>query len=174
MADESQRGVELERQAGIDTGYDYHFERNWGRFERGVWVLLLLILAAGLAGLFGRGPLNKVKAQLPDGTSIQYERVVRFKSPSVVSLSIPFVNGVSRVEVDRKSAEKLGIQQIMPQPTQDFGSEQLGPFEFRAPGPDVQKAFVQLSLQPSGIGPVTSSYRINNTTSVQLKQFILP
>ena len=62
----------LARQAEIDIGYDYDFEYKWGRFERGVWLAFGLLILAGLLGLFGKGPLNKVKRTLPDGTVIQY------------------------------------------------------------------------------------------------------
>jgi hypothetical protein len=164
----------IERQADIDTGYDYSFERKWGRFERVVWVFFVLLLALGMAGFFGRGPLNNVKRSLPDGASVQYERVVRFKSPSVLIFHLPVTNGWAKLEASTNAVKKAGLQQIVPTPTQDLGSEQVGPIQFHVADQKAKTVFVELAMQPSGIGPVTSRYSINGDTTVELHQFVLP
>jgi hypothetical protein len=164
----------IARQAEIDIGYDCEFEHKWGTFERVVWIIFGLLIAAGLAGLFGRGPLNKVKRTLPDGTTVQYERVVRFKSPSAVVFTLPVHQGAATVEANNAVVEKLGLQSLFPRPTLNIGSPQVGPFLFRASSPDAQNVFVELAMQPSAIGPVTSTYRINGLTSVSIQQFIVP
>jgi hypothetical protein len=166
--------VGLERQAGIDIGYDYHFERNWGRFERAVWIGLLTLLVLSMLGVLGRGPLNKVEKTLPDGTSVQYERVVRFKSPSTVDLTVPVVNGRATVEVDKKSALELGMQQVFPLPTQTMGSPQVGPMVFQSADPSAREVFIHISMQPGGLGAITSTYRINGQTDIKIKQIMVP
>jgi|SRR5579884_404177 hypothetical protein len=164
----------LERQAEIDVGYDYVFEQRWCTFERGVWAFFTLLIAAGLAGVFGRGPLNEVKLTLNDGTSVRYERVVRFKSPTVTNFEIPVSNGIAELEANTSAVKKLGLQQVIPQPTRTFGSEHVGPVQFQVVAPQTKTVFMQLAMQPSGLGPVTSSYRVNGQTTVQIKQFVLP
>jgi hypothetical protein len=164
----------LERQAEIDIGYDYEFERKWDRFERGVWLVYGLLLLGGILGVFGRGPLNKVKRTLPDGTIVQYSRVVRFKSPSAVTFTLPVHDGAATIQASNGVVEKLGLQSLFPNPTQNLGSSQVGPFRFQAASPGAENVFIQMTMQPSGIGPVTSTYYINGLTSVSIKQFIVP
>jgi hypothetical protein len=85
MEKEKQPG--LERQAEVDLGYDDAFEQQWEAFERCVWFVFMLLLIAGRVGSFGRGPLNQVKLTFDDGTTLQYERILRFKSPTVMNYS---------------------------------------------------------------------------------------
>ena len=170
----NQNMPDLQRQADIDIGYDYVFEHRWARFERVIWGTLGVIIALGIAGVFGRGPLNNVKRTLPDGTFVQYERVIRFKSPTVLTFQLPVSNGVARLEATTAAARKAGLQQIVPTPTQDLGSEHIGPIQFQASSPETKTVFVELAMQPSGIGPVLSKYSINNTTTLDIRQFVLP
>jgi len=167
-------GARLERQADIDIGYDYRFEHAWGRFERYVWLGFCILLGGGLLGIFGRGPLNEVTRTYADGTSIKYERVVRFKSPTLIQFNVPAENGLVTIQPDKAATEKLGLQQTFPQPSQSLGSAEVGPLEFKAQAADAQKIFVQLSMQPSSLGPVKSTYRINGQETVQIDQFIVP
>jgi hypothetical protein len=164
----------LARQADVDIGYDYDFEHKWERFERGVWAGFCLLILAGFLGLFGRGPLNHVKQSLPDGTTVQYDRVVRFKSPSTVTFSVPVQAGTATIEASKNVVQKLGLQSVFPQPSEDLGSQHAGPFRFQPSSPGTESVFVQLSMQPSGVGPVTSTYRINGQTTIPIIQFIVP
>jgi hypothetical protein len=111
---------------------------------------------------------------LPDGTVLQYSRVVRFKSPSAMTFNLPLQNGTATLQAGNAVVEKLGSQSLFPRPSQNLGSPQVVPFRFQAASPEAQSAFVQMTIQPSGIGPVTSTYSINGLTSVSIKQFIVP
>ncbi len=91
--------ADLERQAEIDVGYDFLFERRWGRFERGMWLFFVLLMVAGVTGLLGRGPLNHVKKTAEDGTTIQYEAAgmewklgVNAEGQSLESISAPLAS----------------------------------------------------------------------------------
>src|SRR5947209_3340773 len=91
-------GPSLERQSDIDIGYDNVFERRWSYFERFVWAFFSLLIAATLLGLLGRGPLNRVRRTLADGTTVEYERVVRFKSPSMITFVVPVKDGSASIQ----------------------------------------------------------------------------
>jgi len=166
-------GARLERQADIDIGYDFSFENAWSRFERYAWLGFSILLCAGLLGIFGRGPLNQVSRTFGDGTSIKYERVVRFKSPTLMQFIVPAQDGIATIQPDKLATDKLGLQMTVPQPSQALGSSQVGPFQFRT-GADAKTVFVDLMMQPGSIGPVTSTYRINGQNTVEIKQFIVP
>src|SRR5947209_3552085 len=54
----------------IEVGYDSDFLQRWMRFEKVAWVVMTVALAAGLAGVFGRGPLAKATVKAGDGTEV--------------------------------------------------------------------------------------------------------
>lgn len=165
---------QLERQADVDIGYDYSFEHKWAHFERVVWVLFTALLVLSLLGFLGRGPLNRVSQRSEDGTLVRYERVVRFKSPSVVTFDIPVRNGVAELEPSQAALKQLGLERVLPPPTKNLGSEQVGPLLFQPSPPDATHVFVELAVQPSGLGPVTSTYLINGRDTIIIGQFIVP
>ena len=91
-----------------------------------------------------------------------------------MNFTVPVVSGVARIEADKTAIQKLGLQQVVPQPTQNFGSDRLGPIQFQAPDPNAKTVFLQLSMQPGSIGRVKSNYRLNGKTTVEIHQLILP
>jgi hypothetical protein len=57
---------------------DMRLQRHVWRFERIGWVVLLVVIALTLGGLFSKGPLSSVEVSTPDGNlSVKYERFNR-------------------------------------------------------------------------------------------------
>jgi hypothetical protein len=65
------------------------FERRWNVFQTVVQVLIGLTIAAGLAGLFGDGPLARAERAVP-GTPLvlRYDRFLRAGYPSQMRVTI--------------------------------------------------------------------------------------
>lgn len=165
----------LQRQSGVDVGYNRPFEQAWGRFERYVWATISLLILVGIAGVFGRGPLNLVSRTLPGNGMVQYERIVRFKTPTVIRFALPVDHpGTVSIQLDAVAFERLGLQTVVPQATKSLGSPMAGHFVFDTDSPQTKLVFVGLSLQPSTIGPVRSNYLINGQIQITLDQFVLP
>lgn len=93
----------MERRAEIDTGYDYRFERRWGRFERLVWLFFAFLITLALVGVLGRRPLNQVRRTFEDGSSVQYERALRFRSATVIDFQVPVENGTATLEASQET-----------------------------------------------------------------------
>jgi hypothetical protein len=60
----------------VAVGEDLGFQRGWWRFERATWVCFVLILAADLAGAFGRGPLAELRTHRAQRHAIDVENSV--------------------------------------------------------------------------------------------------
>src|SRR5438309_901174 len=76
-------GREVSRIDSVQAGADAEFERFWVVLQKWVWAVMALFVAAGLAGVFGRGPLSKAKAGSQSRpVSVEYERFARYKTPS--------------------------------------------------------------------------------------------
>jgi hypothetical protein len=168
------RKPELNRRADIDTGYDELFERKWGRFERMIWITFGCIMALGLCGFLGRGPLNKKNVQLADGTQIKYERVLRYKTPGVVELQLPVSSGSAELRLSKTEIEKLGLKQITPQPSTNMSSENSATYRFQPADPTTRTLLVQLALEPASVGPVSSDIQVNGQQPVSVHQWVVP
>src|SRR5215218_6611781 len=93
MADERRnqgQPGELSRVGEVEVGFEQDFERKYYRVQRSIWVLLVLFLLAGIAGLFGRGPLSTTTRRSADGTvRLTYERLARFRTPTAMMVEAP-------------------------------------------------------------------------------------
>lgn len=102
------------------VGSDLEFQKKWSRFERAVWVLLIIFVLLSLAGVFGRGPLANAEKRASDGSmDIKYERVQRFGTPSVLSIEFPassIQDGAVHVWASDTLVKPLGTQRVVPQP----------------------------------------------------------
>lgn len=93
--------------------------REW-RFERVGWSALALVIAAGLAGLFGDGGLSTVAVSSPDGgAAMRHERVVRRNAPTEIELRLPAEAGgdtVAVVSVDDEYLRRTDVRRVTPEP----------------------------------------------------------
>jgi hypothetical protein len=108
-------------------GYDRDFETQWWRIEVCVWVFLVLVLAAGLAGFLGKGPLSHKKVGTADGMlTVDYPRVARYKTPEIMVIRIApaaYRNGQAYLWLNRAVIEKMGLQRIIPEPIRSMPGE---------------------------------------------------
>jgi hypothetical protein len=104
----------------VAVGADLEFQRRWWRFERTVWVVFVLIILLDLLGFFGRGYFAKSEMSTSDGTlKVQYERVERFRTPSILTVQInpsAVHDGKAQLWVSQSLVKPLGNQRIIPQP----------------------------------------------------------
>src|SRR5215217_6791280 len=111
----------LSRVGEVEVGFDLDFERRYYRLQRIIWVLIAAALLAGLAGVFGRGPLATTMRRSPDGTlRLSYERLAPFRTPSAMSIEASgssLASGELRVRIPRQLLERLRVQRVVPEPT---------------------------------------------------------
>ena len=134
----------------VAVGEDLEFQRRWWKFEHIVWSVFVLILAADVLGLFGRGILAKATRRTVDGALyLRYERIERASTPSIITIQIGQAavrDGAVRLFVGESVLTKLGTQRISPQPA----SSVLGGGGVTYTFPVTQTpATVELALQPS-------------------------
>ena len=163
---------ELNRQSEVDLGFDLTFEKRWYAFERALRWVLAFVLVAGVLGAFGRGMLSNRDAS-SQGARVKYERLLHYKTPSNIELQVPSVNGEARIEFCKDAAQKLGLSQTTPLPSENAASSETGPMIFRA-DPGQQTVAVHAPLQPSSLGPVHCTLKINGNDAFTIDQFIVP
>jgi uncharacterized membrane protein YcaP (DUF421 family) len=104
----------------VQVGTDLEFEYRWHTLQQIAWTLIGLLIITGLLGIFGRGPLSKIRIRSDTGAAtLEYERFARYKTPATLKL---FINGSTSsrgevtVSVSRTLLETIKIEQTAPTP----------------------------------------------------------
>lgn len=106
------------RAGDLEISQDLEHEKKAWRVQRIGWVVLGLVWLAGLAGLFGSGPLSGATATGPD-LRLEYERFVRYTAPQELTLHLgPGATARPKVRlwVDSKYLESQQIESVVPEP----------------------------------------------------------
>jgi hypothetical protein len=117
------------RVGDLQIDQDLDFQRREWTAQRIGWAAMGLVALAGLAGVFGHGPVARAEARNADGSlRLQYERFARKRAEGTLQLRLGSGVAVAdtvRVWIDRPTIEALGIQQITPEPAGvDAGADQ--------------------------------------------------
>ena len=126
------------------------FQERWWTFEKAIWSVFALILAADVLGAFGRGWLAKGKiAETGSGVVVDYERVERASTPSIMDIHIQpdaVAGGAVRLFVSDTIVKQLGNMRVAPQPqSSEIGNKGIT-YTFPVNG---MPAEVQFALEPS-------------------------
>jgi hypothetical protein len=106
--------------------------------------------------------------------SVDFEPVARHGTPTQVTLSLPVEPGPGLVAVEFPTllADSMGLQMVLPRPSQqEAGPDTLG-MSFAA-SPGQHRISVRLTLKPDTVGPVRLSARLGQR-SLEWTQVVLP
>lgn len=161
----------------LEVGYDLAFERSWHHAELAGRVVIALVVAAGLAGLLGRGPFSHHTASADHGSlRVDFEPVARFGTPTQVTLHVrPPPEQPREVDLRLSSSlvEPLGLQSVEPRPVRSW-SEQ-GDLVVRLALPQGEaESLVRLLLRPSVVGPQWLTAEVGSGTALHWTQWIMP
>ena len=145
--------------------------REW-RFERAGWLFMALLMAGGLAGAFGGGPL--AHAAVSTGSSrLDFDRLVRHGVPTELRLTIgasPNTTGRLRVSLDWSYLEAVNLLEVIPQPMSTVSSADRVAWEFEA---DATGNRIVIKVEPTKVGAREGRLQIGGGT-LQFRQFVYP
>jgi hypothetical protein len=141
---------------------DMRFQEGSWRAERVGWLILGLIMAAGLAGLFSRGPLSEASAQ-GNGFTVDYEWLQRVTRTTRFTLRT-----TGRLRLGRAFAETYDLETIRPQARQETSVD--GALELNFDG----GAVVDISARPRRWGLVRLQVAAGSAPPVSFSVFIYP
>ena len=151
---------------------DLGFQRREWRAQRlGSWALTLFVVAAA-AGLFGSGPLSRVRATTPDGSlSVEYERFVRRGAGLrlVVHHDAP-ASGAVELRLDRAYVDGLRIERVTPEPeTIDVGATDV---VFTFSTSSATALAIIIDAEPLHAGRLSAQVRTSAGQPLQLSQLV--
>ncbi len=161
----------------IRAGFYPGFERGWRRMELLGRALMLLMVGATLAGLLGGGPVSPWTRKATDGAlEVEYAPVVRFGTPTGLTLRVPAPPGGDRAAVTLPGSlvERFGLQGINPRPAESQAAAD-GSMRLVFPvQPGAREAVVQLGGMPAGGGVMRLWARLDEGARASWSQLVLP
>jgi hypothetical protein len=160
----------------LEVGFDQIFERRWLWGQRAGRIVMILVTAAGLAGLLGRGPYSHRTVAMPGtGLKVDFEPIARSQTATQVTLHLTNTtpSPTEALFIGSNAVEPMGLKQMIPEPT---STEILpdGLLLTVAIPPGTRDAAFRLMLTPTGIGANELVARLNDGLPLRWQQFILP
>jgi hypothetical protein len=166
---------------GIDTGSNLAFEARFWTFQRLSWGLLACLVAAGLAGGFGRGFLSAATLPFSNGGDIEFEKLIRFKTPTSYMLNVrrtasgPTAVEEVRVNVGSGLLEKLNLK--IGESTPAVASVEGYPggmvLVFK-PAAGAEAFQIKLTFEPKAIGSLRGQLGLSGSAPLEIEQFVYP
>lgn len=161
----------------IEVDQDLGFQRRDWRAQRIGRLVLMAIVMAALAGVFGGGMLSSASVQSSDGQiRVHYERIARHAASQRLQVHIgPRVPGDSAVDlwIDQEFMHGLTVGEISPQPVQTRAGDQRLIYRFHLADPS-RAADVVFQIEADELWSRRGAIGIVNGASVRFRQFVLP
>jgi hypothetical protein len=131
-----------------DTEQQYDFERKEYVVRNVLWVGMVLFLAAGLLGVFGKGVLSLTRVD-GAGYYLEYERFLRDETPSSFSLYVQEKSEAPiRLAISRTYLEEVRIQNVIPQPKSAESRDDWIIYTFNAS----ENGLITVNFTPQNVG----------------------
>lgn len=164
-----------ERVGELDVGQDLGFQRREWRIQRIAWVVMLLVLLAGLVGLLGSGPLAHAWAE-SGGLTVQYDRIVRDRAPFEPRFMLApgmAAGGQAKIWIDRALLGKAEGQRVVPQPESEQSGAARVVFTVAVADPDAPAEAI-VGLDPHDVGGFSAGAGIVDGPRVEMTGFVVP
>ena len=160
----------------FEVGYDQRFERSWNRAEMVGRVVMVAVVAAGLAGLFGRGPFShRTERTEESGLAVDFEPIARSQAPTQVTLHVDNPTEAPTIDIfiGTNTVEPMGLQRIEPQPVETKAVKDGLMLTLAIP-PGTPDSEVRLMLQPAVIGDNELIAQRAGRAPIRWSQFVMP
>ncbi len=160
----------------FEVGYDESFERRWVWAERAGRIVMIVFVAAGLAGLLGRGPFSHRTSTIPGaGLAVDYEPITRVQTDTQITLHVRNESAAPmvRILVSTQLVEPMGLERILPQPLAEAAEGDGMALTFAMP-PGTRDGHIRFMVQPAGIGAVPLTAQLEGHPAVHWSQLALP
>ena len=145
----------------IQDDIRYH-RRSW-RIQRLGWGVMMLVVAAALAGFLGHGPLSRSSTGHADSSvRLEYERFTRYQDPQTLRVHLSAratAAEYTRVSISREFLDDSKIEAIVPHPEAQEIAHGRVVYVFRVTERGAPTV-VSFTLSAQRIGPVRGVIRL--------------
>jgi hypothetical protein len=158
---------------GVDDG---RFHRREVSMQRVGMAALGLFLLAGLAGVFGSGPLSSAQIDAGNGTRVEYQRLARAASPIELRLTTLRADPpVLQLWLSRSFVDAIELEDVTPEPERVaiHGDRLLIDIAVATPR-DSLPVTVVLGYQPRAMGRIHGEIGLAGGPAARFRQVIFP
>lgn len=141
---------------GLEMGDVMTFQRRSWSVQRIGWIVMLLLIVAGLAGLFGSGPVAHASVGSRESTLfLKYDRFVRLYARHTVSVEVDepvaATDSTAQVWLDQEWLSGNEIVSIIPTPVESWNAGGRIYYLFRiVPGSGRSVITIAMNSQSAG------------------------
>ncbi len=161
----------------VQVGYDERFERRWRVTELCGRLVMLLVVAAGLVGLLGRGPYSHhtVRSKA-SGLAVDFEPVSRFGDQTMITLHLRPVSCAdgATIRLNNTFIEPMGLLRIMPRPLSSTPLPDGIALRYALDPAHCAGTEIRLFAEPTGIGFVSLKLRLDDRPVLPVRLFVVP
>lgn len=150
----------------LDLEESLPMQRVFWRFEWALFGLIVLVMVASLAGLFGDGWLSRTEV-LEGDLMVRHERFVRLDKSTIVEVA----HASDELAISREYFEDFRLEQVVPAPASQRIADDDLLFTFDADPGRYTARFYLVPLNPGGW--TTATLR-SGDTRIDLSQFTFP
>ena len=170
-------GATIDRAGEIDVGMHERFEQRWWQVEKIGWGVMLLLVLAGLSGVFGRGPLSRATAEASDGSAkVEYERFARNHTPASLAVTLrgaALQPPRATVWLSRELTASMPVSRVEPQPVSAAPHADGTTWTFDVPAA-TDSATVRFVVEPASPWRKRGQLRAGTGAAVELPIFVYP
>lgn len=167
----------LKRVGDLEIDQDLDYQERWWIIQRIGWLVMGLVILAGLLGFLGTGLFsNASSGEQDDPLWLEYERFGRFQSQTKLRLHLgtnAVRAGKVRVWLNREYLENVQLQQVTPEPESVEAQSDRFVYTFQTPKQD-QPTTVTFYLQPDQIGSLPGLAGLETQQPIRFNQLIYP
>jgi hypothetical protein len=165
----------VQRHGDLEIEESMRAQRRLWKVQRAARVLALLLMALGVAGLFGGGPLSHATVS-HEGFTLEYERVAYRDTPQTYRLRLAgdvAAGETVRIWVDRETAGRMKLEGVVPEPERSVLAGDRLILEFpRGEGGGQRE--VLLDFQSNVAGHHTARLGVEGGPTFEAAQLFLP
>ena len=169
--------TEPHRVGDLEIEEDLKFQEKEWKIQRAGWVVMLLILVLGLAGIFSTGPLSSTSVDDEEGAlTVGFERFVRHGGPSTLTVDVTgdqATNNEVEIWLSQDYLDAVKVEHISPQPkeTRGAGDRMIYVFTIDDPSSTLHASF---SLRPQSIWSLKGEAGVTGGPTVTFGQISYP
>ena len=166
--------AELKQVGALELDEDLDFHHAEWRAAFATWILLILVMAATMLGVFGGGPLSTARAGDEGGPlRVEYARFARFGASTRLIVHVRAkADGLVRLSLNRELLEASRVTHITPHPASTRIVADGVEYRFET-DPNATPVPIVFELQPARRWMVRSAVHTGGHT-VRFRQFIYP
>ncbi|HYO23548.1 MAG TPA: hypothetical protein VEQ85_01215 [Lacipirellulaceae bacterium] len=158
----------------LEIDLDERFQRREWHVQRAAWVLWAAVIAAGLSGVLGSGPLSSTTSAADDQSlTVAYDRFLHYHHPT--RLELVLAQGVGdepRVTLSRELLDAVRISSIEPPPVRTELADAGVAYIFR--GDVTAGAKIVYFLEYETLGPCGGTIQLAGRSPAVIRQFVYP